>query len=82
MKQIVNYCERHPRLLRVRDSVLKNLHDPNIPHHLIHNYYVEIAFKYLNDSLSILWEHWETDYRVCMNEYGGRSPVLLADFLS
>ncbi|KAI8368346.1 chitin synthase-domain-containing protein [Choanephora cucurbitarum] len=63
MKQIVNYCERHPRLLRVRDSVLKNFHNPTIPHHLIHNYYVEIAFKYLNDSLSILWEHWEIDYR-------------------
>ncbi|KAI8085781.1 uncharacterized protein B0P05DRAFT_533678 [Gilbertella persicaria] len=63
MAQIVDYCERHPRLLRIRDSVLKNLHDPNAPHHVVHNYYVESALDYLEGSLFVLFEHWETDYK-------------------
>ncbi|KAI8335599.1 hypothetical protein BD560DRAFT_414045 [Blakeslea trispora] len=63
MAQIVDYCERYPRLLRVRDSVLKNLHDPGAPPHIVHNYYVESALDYLEGSMFVLKEHWETDYR-------------------
>ncbi|KAL7321435.1 hypothetical protein PS15m_001197 [Mucor circinelloides] len=62
MQKIVDYCLKYPRLLRIRDSPLKYLHDPDLPYTVVHDWYIGIALNYLEASLFVLLEQWKSDY--------------------
>ncbi|CEP13293.1 hypothetical protein [Parasitella parasitica] len=62
MQKIVDYCLKYPRLLRIRDSPLKYLHDPDLPYTVVHDWYIGIALDYLETSVFLLLEQWESDY--------------------
>ncbi|KAK4511005.1 3-hydroxymethyl-3-methylglutaryl-CoA lyase [Mucor velutinosus] len=62
MQKIVDYCLKYPRLLRIRDSPLKYLHDPDLPYTVVHDWYIGIALDYLETSIFVLLEQWKSDY--------------------
>ncbi|KAF1799750.1 hypothetical protein FB192DRAFT_1308358 [Mucor lusitanicus] len=62
MQKIVDYCLKYPRLLRIRDSPLKYLHDPKLPYTVVHDWYIGIALDYLEASIFVLLEQWKSDY--------------------
>ncbi|KAI9477876.1 MAG: hypothetical protein EXX96DRAFT_229091 [Benjaminiella poitrasii] len=68
MEEIVDICTGRPRLLRVRRSPLEILHDPAIPPLAVHNWYLYNALDYLENSLFVLFEDWETDYNKRMKK--------------
>ncbi|KAG2195281.1 hypothetical protein INT47_005056 [Mucor saturninus] len=63
MSKIVDYCIKYPRLLRIRDSPLKVLHDPSLPYVVVHDWYIGIALDYLEASVVVLLEQWEKDFK-------------------
>ncbi|KAI8643797.1 hypothetical protein BD408DRAFT_414227 [Parasitella parasitica] len=68
MQKIVDYCLKYPRLLRIRDSPLKYLHDPDLPYTVVHDWYLGIALDYLEASVFLLLEQWKSDYTKKRND--------------
>ncbi|GAN09959.1 anaphase-promoting complex subunit 2-like [Mucor ambiguus] len=68
MQKIVDYCLKYPRLLRIRDSPLKYLHDPDLPYTVVHDWYIGIALDYLEASIFVLLEQWKSDYMKKRND--------------
>ncbi|KAG0766226.1 hypothetical protein G6F57_004973 [Rhizopus arrhizus] len=63
MTKIVDYCLKHPRLLTLRDSPLRALHDPNIPYNMVQDWYIGISLDYLEGSLFVLLDQWDKTYK-------------------
>lgn len=52
----------------VRDSPLKYLHDPDLPYTVVHDWYIGIALDYLEASVFLLLEQWDSDYKKKRND--------------
>lgn len=51
----------------VRDSPLRFLHDSNLPTVVVHDWYIGIALDYLEASFYLLFQQWETEFRVTLH---------------
>ncbi|KAG1465059.1 hypothetical protein G6F46_002383 [Rhizopus delemar] len=89
MTKIVDYCLKHPRLLTLRDSPLRALHDPNIPYNLIQDWYIGISLDYLEAILFIqlvndiyeCFEHTELALHMSFSEGSALASVELKNSL-
>ncbi|KAI8971233.1 hypothetical protein BDB01DRAFT_811821 [Pilobolus umbonatus] len=61
MPKIVEYRQRFPLLLRLRDSPLKILHDPHLPYSVVQDWYSGIALDYFEEYLDALLSQWNKD---------------------
>jgi hypothetical protein len=50
--------------LKVRDSPLRDLHDPKLPYLAVHDWYISISLNYIEASMYILSKAFDSDYRV------------------
>ncbi|SAM03090.1 hypothetical protein [Absidia glauca] len=62
MDDLIEYCQKYPRLLTLRDSPLKYLQDPNVPKVVIHDWYIYIASEYTKDKAKEIIDGWEKEY--------------------
>ncbi|ORX50431.1 hypothetical protein DM01DRAFT_1408967 [Hesseltinella vesiculosa] len=61
MEEIIEYCEKYPRLLTLRDSPLKDLQDPLVSIHVIHDWYTTLASKYFQSQSTKVFDNWQQD---------------------
>ncbi|KAI8339492.1 hypothetical protein BC941DRAFT_420635 [Chlamydoabsidia padenii] len=62
MNELIEYCEKYPRLLTLRDSPLKYLQDPKVPKMVVHDWYIYIASEYTKDMVKRIIDDWEMKY--------------------
>ncbi|KAI8073133.1 hypothetical protein BC940DRAFT_290621 [Gongronella butleri] len=58
MEDIIEYCEKCPRVLTLRDSPLKDLQDPHVSIHTIHDWYTALSAKYIQTHTPKIIEFW------------------------
>ncbi|KAI9302922.1 hypothetical protein BJ944DRAFT_251098, partial [Cunninghamella echinulata] len=68
MKDLIEYCERYPRLLTLRDSPLKDLHDPNIPMVMAHDWYISEAIIYIEEEVKDILNKWMDKNKIIFND--------------
>ncbi|CAO3597632.1 unnamed protein product [Absidia cylindrospora] len=62
MEDLIEYCEKYPRLLTLRDSPLKYLQDPNVPKVIVHDWYIFAASEYIEKMAKQIIDTWENEY--------------------